>query len=252
MKPLYLIGNWKNHGSCKAIAKFASEWPKFDAVGLVLAIAPPFPYLRMVAEALPGFILAAQDCSVAGVGPHTGDVAAEMLYDLKCQYVILGHSERRSQHGEDDLKIARKLILAQRSGLTPVLCVGENAVARDSGKETEVVVQQLRSVISGLDPVGLLIAYEPIWAIGTGQTATPEQGGRMHAIMRDILHQEYRDHADEIPILYGGSVNANNASALFDCPDVDGALVGSASLTAAQFLGIAESALAMLENSHDH
>ncbi|MGB2103744.1 MAG: triose-phosphate isomerase, partial [Luminiphilus sp.] len=168
------------------------------------------------------------------------EVSADMLADLGCQYVLVGHSERRQYHGETDELIADKLAAAQSAGVTTILCVGEQQAAREAGKQDEVVRAQLRSALATSQP-NLLIAYEPVWAIGTGLTATPAQANDMH----DMIRQEVSSllgSSHATPILYGGSVNAENADALFACPHVDGALVGGASLEAASFMAIAQSA----------
>lgn len=240
MTNLYLIGNWKQHGSRAAIQAFAQQW-SFDAnPRLRIAIAPPFPYLQTLGEALPDCELAAQDCSAHAQGAYTGEVSADMLADLGCQFVLVGHSERRQYHDETDELIAKKLLAAQSAGVTPVLCVGEQQASRATGEQEDVVRAQLRSALATIQP-NLLIAYEPVWAIGTGLTATPDQTNDMHAVIKEeVASLLGSSHAT--PILYGGSVNADNADALFACPHVDGALVGGASLEAASFMAIAQSA----------
>ena len=183
MTNLYLIGNWKQHGSRAAIQAFSEQW-SFDAnPALRIAIAPPFPYLQALIEALPGCELAAQDCSVHAQGAYTGEVSADMLADLGCQFVLVGHSERRQYHDETDELIAEKLAAAQSAGVTPVLCVGEQLPAREAGEHEDVVRAQLRSALATSQP-NLLIAYEPVWAIGTGLTATPDQANDMHAMIK--------------------------------------------------------------------
>jgi triosephosphate isomerase len=240
MTNLYLIGNWKQHGSRAAIQAFSKQW-SFDAnPGLRIAIAPPFPYLQALIEALPGCELAAQDCSVRAQGAYTGEVSADMLADLGCQFVLVGHSERRQYHDETDELIADKLAAAQSAGVTPVLCVGEQLAAREAGEHEDVVRGQLRAALATSQP-NLLIAYEPVWAIGTGLTATPEQANEMHAMIKQEVESLF-GASQATPILYGGSVNAENADALFACPHVDGALVGGASLEAASFMAIAQAA----------
>ena len=240
MTNLYLIGNWKQHGSRTAIQSFSEQW-SFDAnPALRIAIAPPFPYLQALVEALPDCGLAAQDCSVNAQGAYTGEVSADMLADLGCQFVLVGHSERRQYHDETDELIAQKLAAAQSAGMTPVLCVGEQLPAREAGEHESVVRSQLRSALVTSQP-NLLIAYEPVWAIGTGLTATPEQANDMHAMIKQEV-ESLLGATPATPILYGGSVNAENADALFACQFVDGALVGGASLEAASFMAIAQSA----------
>ena len=240
MTNLYLIGNWKQHGSRAAIQAFSEQW-SFDAnPALRIAIAPPFPYLQALVEALPDCELAAQNCSMHAQGAYTGEVSAGMLADLGCQYVLVGHSERRQYHGETDELIADKLAAVQSAGLTPVLCVGEQQAARETGEQDDVVRAQLRAALAKSQP-NLLIAYEPVWAIGTGLTATPDQANEMHATIKQEL-DSLLGASQATPILYGGSVNAENADALFACPHVDGALVGGASLEAASFMAIAQAA----------
>jgi len=241
MTNLYLIGNWKQHGSRAAIQAFSEQWALAANPRLRVAIAPPFSYLQAFGEALPECHLAAQDCSVHAHGAFTGEVSADMLAELGCQFVLVGHSERRQYHGETDELIADKLVAAQAAGVTPVLCVGEQRAARETGEQDDVVRAQLRLALAKAQ-TNLLIAYEPVWAIGTGLTATPDQANEMHAMIR--LEVESLLGASQVtPILYGGSVNSENADALFACPNVDGALVGGASLEAASFLAIAQSAL---------
>ncbi len=240
MNDLYLIGNWKQHGSRAAIQAFSEQWDLDVNPRLLVAIAPPFPYLQALGEALPECQLAAQDCSVHAQGAYTGEVSADMLAELGCQFVLVGHSERRQYHVETDELIADKLAAAQAAGLTPILCVGEQRAAREMGEQDDVVRGQLRLALAKAQ-TNLLIAYEPVWAIGTGLTATPDQANEMHAMIR-LEVESLLGESQATPILYGGSVNAENADALFACPHVDGALVGGASLEAASFMAIAQSA----------
>ena len=240
MNDLYLIGNWKQHGSRAAIQAFSEQWDLDLNPRLLVAIAPPFPYLQALGEALPECQLAAQDCSVHAQGAYTGEVSADMLAELGCQFVLVGHSERRQYHVETDELIADKLAAAQAAGLTPILCVGEQRAAREMGEQDDVVRGQLRLALAKAQ-TNLLIAYEPVWAIGTGLTATPDQANEMHAMIR-LEVESLLGESQATPILYGGSVNAENADALFACPHVDGALVGGASLEAASFMAIAQSA----------
>jgi len=240
MTNLYLIGNWKQHGSRAAIQAFSEQWSFDTNPRLRIAIAPPFPYLQALVEASPDFELAAQDCSIHAQGAYTGEVSADMLADLGCQFVLVGHSERRQYHDETDELIAEKLAVAQSAGVTPVLCVGEQLAAREAGEHEAVVRGQLRAALATSQP-NLLIAYEPVWAIGTGLTATPEQANEMHAMIKQEVESLF-GASQATPILYGGSVNAENADALFACPHVDGALVGGASLEAASFMAIAQAA----------
>ena len=213
---------------------------------VIVAIAPPHPYLSAFSDLLEGCGLAGQDCSAHDSGAHTGEVSASMLFEWGCGWVIVGHSERRTDLAESDQLIAAKLTAASSARLTPVLCVGESLAVREAGREETVVREQLRAVLSEQSPASLLVAYEPIWAIGTGVTASPEQADAMHAMIRDELTALTKDGAS-VPLLYGGSVNPDNARGLFDCPHVDGALVGGASLDATSFSKIVEAAQASLE-----
>ena len=240
MTNLYLIGNWKQHGSRAAIQAFSEQWALDANPRLRIAIAPPFPHLQALGEALPECQMAAQDCSVHAQGAYTGEVSANMLADLGCQFVLVGHSERRQYHGETDELIADKLAAAQSAGVTPVLCVGEQLAVREAREQDEVVRAQLRLALAKAQ-TNLLIAYEPVWAIGTGLTATPDQANEMHAVIKQEA-ASLLGASQATPILYGGSVNAENADALFACPNVDGALVGGASLEASSFMAIAQSA----------
>ena len=247
MASLYLIGNWKLNGHRAAAADFARQWSLDPDARLELSIAPPFPYLESVAKALPQFALAAQDCSVHERGAHTGEVSAGMLADLGCRYVLVGHSERRQAHGETDAQVGCKLKSVQAAGLIPVLCVGEQQWSREAGSQDAVVCAQLRGSLQDVDPNALVVAYEPIWAIGTGLTATPEQANAMHGVIRAEIGRLMGKEA-RVPLLYGGSVTPDTARSLFDCPNVDGALVGGASLEAGSFAAIAQSALDSLAN----
>lgn len=184
-------------------------------------------------------MVGAQDCSHSPPGAYTGEVAAVMLADCGCEWVIVGHSERRQYHQESDALIAAKLAAAQRAGLTPVLCVGETHEQREAGEAMTVVASQLRGALADLPDVrDVVVAYEPVWAIGTGLTATPEIAQEMHERVRGVLRELDGRHADEVRVLYGGSVKADNAAALFAGDDIDGALVGGASLDAEAFAAI--------------
>ena len=233
MSNLYLIGNWKQHGSHAAIQSFAEEWSCDPHPELRIAIAPPFPYLQALAVALPDCQLAAQDCSMHVQGAYTGEVAADMLSDLGCQFVLVGHSERRQYHGETDELIAEKLAAAQAAGVIPVLCVGEQQSAREAGEQEDVVRAQLRSALAKSQP-NLLIAYEPVWAIGTGLTATPDQANEMHAMIKQEVNS-LLGASKATPILYGGSVRPDNATMLFSQNDIDGGLIGGASINPDDF-----------------
>jgi triosephosphate isomerase len=246
MTHLHLIGNWKMNGSREAIAEFAEQWSVPMSEALQVAVAVPHPYLQLLSQSLPQVALAAQDCAPEEKGAHTGQVSAGMLVDWGCQFVIIGHSERRSDQGETDALIAEKIQAAQRVGLTAVLCVGESHAAREAGDHKTVVSSQLQAVLAGVDASRLLVAYEPIWAIGTGLTASPAQVEEMHAVIKGEL-ASLCGNETVVPVLYGGSVTADNARSLFDCAGVDGALVGGASLSAASFSEITQAGLAQLQ-----
>jgi triosephosphate isomerase len=235
-RPL-VAGNWKMHGSRAAnralLDAVLSGIEGLDKVDC--AVCPPFPYLGELAERLLKTRLAvgAQNVSEHAQGAYTGEVSAAMLAELGCRYVLVGHSERRQLYGESDAQVAAKFNAVRAAGMTPVLCVGETLAEREAGRTEEVVGRQLGAV-KFEDGV---LAYEPVWAIGTGRTATPEQAQAVHAFLRPRVPQGTR-------ILYGGSVKKENAAALFGLPDVDGGLIGGASLVAADFCAIARAAQA--------
>jgi triosephosphate isomerase len=236
-----VAGNWKMHGSRASnralLEKILAGVGK--AAAAQCAVCPPFPYLAQVAEQLSGspVALGAQNVSEHAQGAYTGEVSAAMLVDLGCRYVIVGHSERRQLFGEKDEQVAAKFAAAKKSRLVPILCVGETLAEREAGRTEEVVARQLDAVLKVGDFGSAVLAYEPVWAIGTGRNATPEQAQQVHAFLRKRIPSENR-------ILYGGSVKAQNAGALFAMPDVDGGLIGGASLVAEDFLAIVEAAAA--------
>ncbi|SFB65450.1 triose-phosphate isomerase [Azotobacter beijerinckii] len=249
MRRKRVIGNWKMNGSLAANRALLEELLPQLAVleGVELAVCPPFPYLAQVAARLEGsgVALGAQNLNVADKGAFTGEVGAGMLRELGCHYVLVGHSERRSLYGEGDEVVAEKFATALRAGLVPVLCVGETQAQRRQGQTEQVVSAQLQAVLRRSGVQGLaagLIAYEPVWAIGTGETASPEQAQAVHRHIRALLAQHDPVQAEAMPILYGGSVKADNAAALFAQPDIDGGLIGGASLEAAAFAAICQAA----------
>ena len=252
MRGYLVAGNWKMNGSNAANAELVdgiiAGMPQSDTVELL--ICPPFPYLGAIAAKLPGtgVALGAQNVSQHEAGAYTGETAPSMLIDVGCKYVLVGHSERRAIMGESSETVAAKFQAAQDAGLIPVLCVGETQAERES-KQTEAVVdEQLNAVIEGSGIEALqnaVIAYEPVWAIGTGLTATPEQAQDVHRHIRTVLAGRIQDVADGIRILYGGSVKGDNAAGLFSKPDIDGGLIGGASLKSADFLAIAEAAASL-------
>ncbi len=238
-----IAGNWKMNLDREGATALARDL--VGAVGAAaafeLAVCPPAPYLLPVAEALAGSLVAlgAQDCHAAAAGAHTGDVSATMLADVGCRYVIVGHSERRADHGETDGQVRAKAAAARAAGLVPIVCVGETEAERDAGSTLDVVARQVEgSIPDGLDRDTLVVAYEPVWAIGTGRTPTVVDVGAVHAHIRATLRSRTAD-AEGVRILYGGSVKPSNAAELLAVANVNGALVGGASLKAADFLAIA-------------
>jgi triosephosphate isomerase len=211
-----------------------------------VAVCPPFVYLEQVAGLVgSGIALGAQDLSDQDEGAHTGEVSGAMLKDLDCEYVIVGHSERRTLYGEDDAFTARKFAAARRHGLKPILCVGELLDERERDVTEAVVARQLDAVLEleGIEAFrDAVVAYEPVWAIGTGRTATPDQAQAVHAFVRGRLAEHDAAVAEGVQILYGGSVKADNAAELFNQADIDGGLIGGASLKAADFLAICKAA----------
>ncbi|MGH1487175.1 MAG: triose-phosphate isomerase [Cellvibrionaceae bacterium] len=243
MRRLLVVGNWKMNGSSAENTELlASMLTQSGNLGdnVDLAVCAPFVYLSSVAKQLENSRIAAggQDVSVHVSGAYTGEISAAMLADMDCRYAIVGHSERRQYHHESNLLVAQKALSAIQGGLTPIICVGESLEQRESNTTLSVIGEQLQAVKSVLGSQGLeksVIAYEPVWAIGTGLTATPEQAQEVHQFIR----QQLGEVADGVSILYGGSVKAANAKELFSQADIDGALVGGASLNADEFINIA-------------
>ena len=234
-----VAGNWKMHGNRAANAALLAAILRglgSDA-GAECAVCVPFPYLAQVAERLRGTALGwgAQNLSEHAQGAYTGEVSAAMLADFGCRYVIVGHSERRQLFGESDAQVAAKFAAARKSALTPILCVGETLAEREAGRTEEVVARQLSAVLNTSSFENAVLAYEPVWAIGTGRNATPEQAQAVHAFLRKKVSAATR-------ILYGGSMKAANAAGLLAMPDIDGGLIGGASLAAEEFLAILRAA----------
>jgi len=249
MRKLLVAGNWKMHGSRAQNADLSAELIEGmeDQQGADVLICPPFVYLWELARAAKesGIAIGGQNLSAESIGAYTGEISASMLIDVGCEYVIVGHSERRALYQEDDSLVARKFVAAHREGLIPILCLGETLEERENGATEEVIARQLNAVLSvaGVaDFASAVVAYEPVWAIGTGRTATPEQAEEVHSFIRRMISAEDANIGDSIRILYGGSVKAANASELFSMPDVDGGLVGGASLKADEFLKICRAA----------
>ena len=250
MRRKLVAGNWKMHGSRDSVRELLEGiLAGLDETGDVeIAVFPPFPYLPLVQSLAMGSGIewGGQTLNPNPQGAFTGEVSATMLGDFDCRYVLVGHSERRAQFGETSDAVAQRFEAAQEGGLVPVLCVGETLAEREAGDTATVVGAQLDAVLQRCGVAAFksaVIAYEPVWAIGTGRTATPEQAQEVHAAIRDKLAVLDGTIAGQIRILYGGSVKASNAADLFARDDIDGGLVGGASLNAAEFLGICRGAL---------
>ena len=245
MRRKLVVGNWKMHGSRPANAELLAAIVGGRPYACDVAVCVPYPYLTETAASLAGSDVrwGAQDCSAHEQGAFTGEVSVPMLAEFGCRYVIVGHSERRAYHAESDLLVAQKAQAALGRGITPIVCVGETLEQREAGETDAVVKRQLAAVIHQLAHCAgeIVVAYEPVWAIGTGRTATPEQAQAVHAVLRAQL-QAATGHAARMRIVYGGSVKADNAKALFAMPDIDGGLIGGASLKAADFLAICRAA----------
>ena len=242
MRRKLVVGNWKMNSSRAANAALLAGLRQAE-VGWTceVVVCPPFPYLVQVAGLLDGSAigLGAQDCSAHKPGAYTGDVAAGMLAEAGCRYVIVGHSERRALHAESDQLVADKAKAALAHRLLPIVCVGETLAQREAGETAAIVKRQLSAVIHTLGHCvsEIVVAYEPVWAIGTGRTASPDEAQAVHALLRAQLHAA-TEHSDVMPILYGGSVKPDNAAALFAQADIDGGLIGGASLKPADFAAI--------------
>lgn len=242
-----VVGNWKMNGSrtsnaglCHALIASNAGADKGDRERSVV-VCVPFPYIQQAGELLDGSDIGwgAQDVSAHRQGAFTGEVSAPMLREFGCSHVIVGHSERRQYHGESSDLVGQKAALVLEHGMTPIVCVGETLAEREAERTEEVVAGQLAAVLQrvGGDIVRAVVAYEPVWAIGTGRTATPEQAQAVHALLRQQLRAA-SEEAGRVPVLYGGSVKADNASSLFACADIDGGLVGGAALSAQEFSAI--------------
>ncbi|NIR29234.1 MAG: triose-phosphate isomerase [Gammaproteobacteria bacterium] len=249
MRQVLVAGNWKMNGTLETAHSLIGGI--LVGVGRVKAaevvVCPPFVYLEAVSRLIADspLVLGAQNVSHENPGAFTGEVAVSMLEDFDCRYVIVGHSERRALYGETDERVAAKCERVLNGGLTPIVCVGETLEEREAGETEQVVDRQLASVIERVSAAALgraVVAYEPVWAIGTGATATPEQAQEMHAFIRQRVARENAQVAEGLRILYGGSVKSDNAEALFAMPDIDGGLIGGASLKAQEFLSICTAA----------
>jgi triosephosphate isomerase len=250
MRKLLVAGNWKMNGSkamvTSLLKSLLAESSPEDPVDM--AVFPPFPYLSRTQKLLRESSIAwgGQTLNPVAQGAHTGEVSASMLLDFGCRYVLVGHSERRSLYGENDAAVAIRFEAALQAGLEPLLCVGETLEQRERGETNAVISSQIDAVLirCGIDSLAsATIAYEPVWAIGTGKTATPDQAQEVHAFIRDKLVAQDDMIGGQIRILYGGSVNGSNAADLFARKDIDGGLVGGASLKAGDFLAIRDAAV---------
>lgn len=247
MRRKLVAGNWKLHGDrafARALLDALVAGPRPPGVELV--VLPPVPYLSELIERYGnvGVGFGAQDVSANEQGAYTGEVSARMLVDVGCRYGLVGHSERRQHHEESNELVAEKFSAAKRAGLVPILCVGETLHQREADQTEWAICRQLEPLLGqGAQALeGAIVAYEPVWAIGTGRTATPEQAQAVHAYIRGEIRSNNARIADSLPIIYGGSVKPANAEALFSQPDVDGGLIGGASLVAQDFLAIAAAA----------
>jgi triosephosphate isomerase len=249
MKSNLVIGNWKMNGAQpanEALLKAVIAGMSVEG-NVEVAVCPPFPYLASVATLLQDstVLLGAQNLSPETHGAFTGEVSASMLSDIGCRYVLVGHSERRALFGETDDMVAQKFAAALGHGLIPVLCVGETLEQRRAEITNCIVTAQMTAVIkhAGIEKLARgVIAYEPVWAIGTGETASPEQAQAVHQHIRGVIAAFNKQAADSLQIIYGGSVKADNAQALFSQPDIDGGLIGGASLDASSFISICDAA----------
>jgi triosephosphate isomerase len=249
MRTRLVAGNWKMNGSLAANAALLQgllgESAGLKAVRCVVCV--PFPYLAQVSATLQGSSIAwgAQNVSEFGAGAYTGEVSGSMLREFGCTYALVGHSERRAIFGESDAEVAAKYAAVLKAGMTPILCIGETLVEREAGDTEAVVRRQLEAVINevGIDGIARgVLAYEPVWAIGTGRTASPGQAQAVHAFLRGCIAARDGKVAADLPILYGGSVKAQNAAELFAMPDIDGGLIGGASLKTEEFIAICKAA----------
>ncbi|OYU98755.1 MAG: triose-phosphate isomerase [Burkholderiales bacterium PBB5] len=245
MRRKLIAGNWKMHGNHSANAELLAGIAAARPFGCDVAVCVPFPYLSETAVALAATDIrwGAQDVSAHEQGAYTGEVSAAMLVEFGCRYAIVGHSERRQYHGETDQLVADKAKAALARGLTPIVCVGETLAQREAGETEAVVKRQLSAVIHTLGHCAgeMVVAYEPVWAIGTGKVATPEQAQAVHALLRAQL-KAATAHADGMTLLYGGSMKPDNAASLLAQPDIDGGLIGGASLKAADFVALCRAA----------
>ncbi|RUO31402.1 triose-phosphate isomerase [Aliidiomarina sanyensis] len=245
MRQSLVIANWKLNGDLGLIQKMAEQFANNDVQTAVkVVICPPAVYLKAAEISLaPAQVkVGAQNCAAQSEGAFTGEISARMLRDSGAEYVLIGHSERRALFAEQDAELAKKVVQAQREALIPVFCIGETLEQREAGEVKSVLRGQLEAGLADADFSQLVIAYEPVWAIGTGKTASPEQAQEVHAMVREWVAEVAPSEAADIQILYGGSVKAENAETLFSQPDIDGGLIGGASLDPVQFDAICKAA----------
>ncbi|MDR2126020.1 MAG: triose-phosphate isomerase [Prevotellaceae bacterium] len=248
MRTNIVAGNWKMNTTVEEGVKLVSEIVEKskDLSNVKLIVAPPFTHIFSVGEKIRGTAtgLSAQNCASEAKGAFTGEVSSEMLASLNVEYVIIGHSERREYYKESDEILLKKIKLALASGISPIFCAGENLAEREANRHFEVVKKQIEEVVFKINETDfekIIIAYEPVWAIGTGKTATAEQAQEIHAYIRKVLSAKFGEKAENTSILYGGSCKPGNAKEIFSKPDVDGGLIGGASLNADEFIAIAKS-----------
>lgn len=256
MRNLLIIGNWKMHGNWETshalLHRLHESLNKFPNA-IKIGVCPPFVYLERTHNFLSShqslIKLGAQDVSTEENGAYTGQISAAMLQDVGCEWVIVGHSERRHILNESSEQVAQKAMMALKSKLTPIICIGETLKERENSRTQQVLAEQLAPVLALGDNLSkIVVAYEPVWAIGTGLSATPEQAQEIHAWVREEVAKVDQNVAQSLPILYGGSVKPSNALELFGCPDVDGGLIGGASLDAGTFFEICKSAYNLAED----
>lgn len=244
MRKSFIAANWKMNKTIGETREFISHFVSGvkDSLDVDIVLAPPFTALAAAAEELKNtnIVLAAQNIFYEEKGAYTGEISPSMLVDAGCTYVIIGHSERRQYFIETDETVNKKIKAARKAGLGVIVCVGESLEEREAGKTFDVLLRELEKGLDGIGPQNMVIAYEPIWAIGTGRTATPEQAQEVHAYIRGSLRVLYGNKAEELCIIYGGSVTPENVDSLMACEDVDGALVGGASLKVESFARIVQ------------
>lgn len=237
-----VAGNWKQNGSLALVQEIQAGLVDLTIDNTQVVVCPPTPYLAAFdATKMQNFALGSQDLSLFAGGAHTGEIAGSMLCEFGCQYVIVGHSERRADNDESNEVVAEKVAVAIEAGLTPIICFGESEQVRDEGRLFEFLKEQLQAVLTrnGVDCLKhSVLAYEPVWAIGTGRTASPEQAQEVHEFVRSFIAEQDIQVAQSVTILYGGSVKPDNAKLLFSQPDIDGGLIGGASLTLKDFVAI--------------